>query len=26
MSVEYIPNAPRSILANWGTRVMVVTP
>jgi hypothetical protein len=26
MSVEYIPNAPRSILANWGTRVSVVTP
>jgi hypothetical protein len=23
---EYIPNAPRSLLANWGTHVTVVTP
>jgi hypothetical protein len=26
MSVEYIPNAPRTLLANWGTRVMMVSP
>ena len=26
MSVEYIPNAPRTPLANWGTRVMTVSP
>ena len=25
-SVEYIPNAPRSVLANWGTRIMKVGP
>ena len=23
---EYIPNAPRSLLANWGTHITVVTP
>ncbi len=23
---EYIPNAPRSVLANWGTHITVVTP
>jgi hypothetical protein len=26
MSVEYIPNAPRTLFANWGTRVMMVSP
>ena len=26
MSVEYIPNAPRTLFANWGTHVTVVTP
>lgn len=26
MSVEYIPNAPRTLFANWGTRVTVVAP
>jgi hypothetical protein len=26
MSVEYIPNAPRTLLANWGTHITVVTP
>ena len=26
MSVEYIPDAPRTLFANWGTRIMVVTP
>jgi hypothetical protein len=26
MSVEYIPNAPRSLFANWGTHITVVTP
>jgi hypothetical protein len=25
-SVEYIPNAPRTVLANWGTRVIMVAP
>jgi len=25
-SVEYIPNAPRSLFANWGTRIMRVSP
>ena len=26
MAVEYIPNAPRTLFANWGTRITVVTP
>ena len=26
LSVEYIPNAPRTLFANWGTRVILVTP
>ncbi len=26
MSVEYIPGGARTLLANWGTRIMVVTP
>jgi hypothetical protein len=26
MSVEYIPGGARSLFANWGTRIMVVTP
>ena len=26
MSVEYIPGGARTVLANWGTRIMVVTP
>ena len=26
MSVEYIPNAPRTLFANWGTRVIKVVP
>ena len=26
MSVEYIPNAPRTLFANWGTQITVVTP
>jgi hypothetical protein len=26
MSVEYIPDAPRTLFANWGTHITVVTP
>jgi hypothetical protein len=26
MSVEYIPNAPRTLFANWGTHITVVAP
>ena len=26
MSVEYIPNAPRTLLANWGTHITMVAP
>ncbi|MFL5776904.1 MAG: hypothetical protein ACJ76W_11570 [Chloroflexota bacterium] len=26
MAVEYIPDAPRTLFANWGTRVMMVSP
>jgi hypothetical protein len=26
MATEYIPNAPRTLFANWGTRVMMVSP
>jgi hypothetical protein len=26
MATEYIPNAPRTLFANWGTRIMMVSP
>ena len=26
MATEYIPNAPRTLFANWGTRIMMVAP
>jgi hypothetical protein len=26
MATEYIPNAPRTLFANWGTHVMMVAP